>query len=522
MIDIKTLNEIILNIINNIRTISPDVDTKEGTFLRDAIIDPVAKEINDLYTTLYTLDMNQSILTATGDALDRLAANYFITRKQGTRSTGTVRFYLANTQIANYDIDFSFPDIYIQAGTMLSTYGDASSPAIQFKTSNAVIIPGNTIKSLPRDSSGYQYRDIVCESVAIGADKNVGPNEIISLSDSTINGIQSITNLESFKNGTNSETDASLALRIGLAISGNNIGTKSGYLAFALKQPQVIDATVVGAGDPDMLRDEIQVCDGEDENGHITNICKPGGCVDIYVRTNTETQTTASCKVIGENATQDNTVVIYTNDISMKAPIVSIKSVLGERTSGGISQYVTYSPGDPSNHVTYEATNENKGDYYIGSTREVGKLIFNGTTIPKIGEKLTIYYTYNNGIEDLQELVDKNKILTADVLMKSAQPINIKLYLNTKCDSNYNVLQIENDIRTAINEYIDANIKMGSTIDITNIILAIKQVPGIITFDINSIGFTTGSTKELVQFVRCKPNQYINLSDIIMNNTYVE
>ena len=51
MIDIKSLNEIILNMINNIRTTSPDIDIKEGTFLRDAIINPVAKEISKLYGT---------------------------------------------------------------------------------------------------------------------------------------------------------------------------------------------------------------------------------------------------------------------------------------------------------------------------------------------------------------------------------------------------------------------------------------------------------------------------------------
>ena len=78
MIDIKSLNEIILSIINNIRTTSPDIDIKEGTFLRDAIINPVAEEISRLYGTIKEVDMSQSILTATGAALDKLAANYFI------------------------------------------------------------------------------------------------------------------------------------------------------------------------------------------------------------------------------------------------------------------------------------------------------------------------------------------------------------------------------------------------------------------------------------------------------------
>ena len=40
----------------------------------------------------------------------------------------------------------------------------------------------------------------------------------------------------------------------------------------------------------------------------------------------------------------------------------------------------------------------------------------------------------------------------------------------------------------------------------------------VITIDINSVGFTTGSNKELVHYVKCNANQYINLVKIVMNN----
>ena len=513
MIDIKSLNEIILNMINNIRTTSPDIDIKEGTFLRDAIINPVAKEISKLYGTIKEVDMSQSILTATGEALDKLAANYFIYRKSGSYSYGTVRFYLANTQIANYKYDFSFPDIYIPAGTQLTTYGDTNNPSLRFVTDESVIIPGSTIKSLPRDSSGYQYKDIACRSAVVGEEYNVGPSQIVTLLNISMNGIQMVTNLESFQNGSNEESDASLALRVGLAISGNNIGTKNGYLSYVLKQPQVIDAVVIGAGDPDMLRDKILVVD----DGIITE-CKPGGCVDIYVRTNTESLHTVECTVT--NVEDNGTVKINTSLLFDKLPVINIKNVVGSRSLMGNDEPIMYSTVDPNNRVSYNMESTNKGLYYIGSTKEKGYLLFDGYNVPQIGEKLTITYYYNNGITQLQNNIEQNKILTADVLIKSAQPIDIVLYLNTKCNPSCNLIQLESNVSSIIHNFINSNMRLGSTLDITDILFLLKNINEIITIDINSVGFTTGSNKELVHYVKCNANQYINLVKIVMNNTY--
>ena len=513
MIDIKSLNEIILNMINNIRTTSPDIDIKEGTFLRDAIINPVAKEISKLYGTIKEVDMSQSVLTATGEALDKLAANYFIYRKSGSYSYGTVRFYLANTQIANYKYDFSFPDIYIPAGTQLTTYGDTNNPSLRFVTDESVIIPGSTIKSLPRDSSGYQYKDIACRSAVVGEEYNVGPSQIVTLLNISMNGIQMVTNLESFQNGSNEESDASLALRVGLAISGNNIGTKNGYLSYVLKQPQVIDAVVIGAGDPDMLRDKILVVD----DGIITE-CKPGGCVDIYVRTNTESLHTVECTVT--NVEDNGTVKINTSLLFDKLPVINIKNVVGSRSLMGNDEPIMYSTVDPNNRVSYNMESTNKGLYYVGSIKEKGYLLFDGYNVPQIGEKLTITYYYNNGITQLQNNIEQNKILTADVLIKSAQPIDIVLYLNTKCNPSCNLIQLESNVSSIIHNFINSNMRLGSTLDITDILFLLKNINEIITIDINSVGFTTGSNKELVHYVKCNANQYINLVKIVMNNTY--
>ena len=341
----------------------------------------------------------------------------------------------------------------------------------------------------------------------------MGPSQIVTLLNISMNGIQMVTNLESFQNGSNEESDASLALRVGLAISGNNIGTKNGYLSYVLKQPQVIDAVVIGAGDPDMLRDKILVVD----DGIITE-CKPGGCVDIYVRTNTESLHTVECTVT--NVEDNGTVKINTSLLFDKLPVINIKNVVGSRSLMGNDEPIMYSTVDPNNRVSYNMESTNKGLYYAGSIKEKGYLLFDGYNVPQIGEKLTITYYYNNGITQLQNNIEQNKILTADVLIKSAQPIDIVLYLNTKCNPSCNLIQLESNVSSIIHNFINSNMRLGSTLDITDILFLLKNINEIITIDINSVGFTTGSNKELVHYVKCNANQYINLVKIVMNNTY--
>ena len=79
LIDYKTLNEIIVELISNIHANIPEADTKIGTFLRDAIVDPFSLSLSKLYTQMKKMEMGQSILTAIGNDLETLDANFFNT-----------------------------------------------------------------------------------------------------------------------------------------------------------------------------------------------------------------------------------------------------------------------------------------------------------------------------------------------------------------------------------------------------------------------------------------------------------
>lgn len=277
----KSLNEIVQNIINNIHDTLPDVDTKEGTFIRDVFINPQADMFASLYSDIKKIELSQSILTATGEDLDNLASNYFVYRKSATNSFGKVRFYINNTNIINNEENI--PDeIIIPYGTIVSTAESLTSDSIKFIITEGSHLNKQQILNLPSDSSNgnYKYIELSARSVEVGSKNNISYGEIINQETNQISDIFMVINPFPFSGGTDQEDDMSLSIRIGLAISGANIGTKDGYLSFTLKQNGVVDATVIGAGDPIMERD------GGYTNENGIYVPGNGGKVDIYVRGN--------------------------------------------------------------------------------------------------------------------------------------------------------------------------------------------------------------------------------------------
>ena len=461
LIDYKTLNEIIVELITNIHANIPEADTKIGTFLRDAIVDPFSLSLSKLYTQMKKMEMGQSILTAIGNDLEALAANFFIYRKSGSKSVGKVRFYIANTLLSDMDYAPKYQDIYIPKGTkVVAKYSNNTIP-IQFETMVATSIKGDTVYYLNRDQTGYKYVEILCKSVNTGYNTNIGRYEINAMANNNISGIYSVSNYEKFKNGADDENDESLALRVGLALFANNIGTKNGYLSFILKQPQVIDANM-------------------------------GGCVDVYVRTNTESSDTMNITVESSNIKADGSVVVDINSALEEIPIITVQTITGSRDENGIIKYTTYTENDNEagyNYRVYTDTKENEN--MKGSCKEKSYVEFKGTIKPRVGDKLTIAYVFNDGIKVLQELVDTNKSLTADVLIRTAEEVKINTIIDIKISKLYNLYDMKDNIKNSFNSYINGKLKMGSSIDITDIIHIVKLIDGVKTINIDATKLKT-------------------------------
>lgn len=303
--EMKSLSEIAVGLITHIHDTLPEVDTKEGTFIRDVFIDPVSTQLADLYQEIKLVELAQSIVTAEGEDLDKLARNFFIRRKDATYSSGTLRFFLGLTEPEE--------DIYLPRGAILATEGDSDVESLDFITSETVTVVAGDSNSYKKDDvTGMYYVDVEAMSLDPGEQYNTEADTVVLLGDIVDSGIESVTNPFPFTGGSDEETDLSLQFRVSMAITGVNIGTKDGYTSFIMKQSEVVDAAVVGAGEPLMLRD----------NGE-------GGMVDIHVRAQTIEEHVFEFDVDYDYTTNTANGPAYENIILPNQPIISVNSIIG-------------------------------------------------------------------------------------------------------------------------------------------------------------------------------------------------
>jgi hypothetical protein len=276
MARLRSQNELILGLLDFLRTAQPGLDVKPGTVARDLFVDSQATEVAALYNELSRIATLQSLRLALGNDLDKLASNYGATRKLGRKSSGPV---LLTFNSINADIP-------INRGETVSSR-NGSTFVVQ---SNIVVSPvfANTYRA-----TASQYRadldlanikdefavEVMVEASSTGIQGNISKYNIISTG---ISGISNVTNVLPFSGGTQSEDDAAFRSRVLAIFSGANTGTELGYKNAVLEDPSALDALVVMPGDDLMTRDGTQIFE-DPETGERTIIAEgTGGKVDIY------------------------------------------------------------------------------------------------------------------------------------------------------------------------------------------------------------------------------------------------
>ena len=72
----KSFSEIVRSLVERLRLSQPSLDTKPGTVSRDLFIDIQADELQKIYSLISLVSQKQSLVTASGRDLDRLANNF--------------------------------------------------------------------------------------------------------------------------------------------------------------------------------------------------------------------------------------------------------------------------------------------------------------------------------------------------------------------------------------------------------------------------------------------------------------
>lgn len=188
------------------------IDKREGSFVSD-MVSSVSMEMEAEYQELSNMLDRMFITTNSGDYLDRRAGEYGITRKDGTKATGTITFS-------------GNADVTIPAGTLVAT-----KSGLTFETTEEGTIETEDV-------------DVLIRSLSIGAKYNVAASQITELPVGVI-GVTEITNGVETTGGTDGETDAELRKRLMLRLQNPpTSGNESHYKMWALEVDGIGDARV--------------------------------------------------------------------------------------------------------------------------------------------------------------------------------------------------------------------------------------------------------------------------------------
>jgi len=219
----------------------PTIVVDDGAPIVDLLIRPLQLLFEALKREIQQLRLGQSVnyrdqmrLT---DAED-LAANFFVTRRSGSRASGSVRLYFTSPTYVSIlaSVEFSTP-----AGLVFV-------PTIpQFFRPETLLL---------QTSGSFYYVDVGVVALETGDSYNVGEGEI-----SLVSGISSasrVTNLYAVGGGSNEETATELLTRTETSLTERSLNTRRGMVARILTDfPSIRTASVVGYGDPEMKRDVV-------------------------------------------------------------------------------------------------------------------------------------------------------------------------------------------------------------------------------------------------------------------------
>lgn len=312
MVTIRSVSEVVSNLLDFFKLAQPNLDTKPGQVARDLFIEGPASQLALLYDELQGVSGKQSLRLSIGTDLDKLGKNFGLIRKQSTSATGVALLTFSSIN-ATINVNAGSP-VYTAGGlgfTVITGFSLIPSNISSYRSTATKFAAQLAFASI---TDQYAVESTVIAS-APGSAGNIGQ---YTLSKVSIPGISNVTNVVNFGGGTDQETDAAFRNRILATFSGSSVGTSLGYLNAALSVSGVQDAVVIGPGNPLMTRDGTV---SQIESGVLTVISEgSGGKVDVVV--------------LGSNDVSNTDTFIYQDKSNTNDPTnVKNNFVLGQLAS---------------------------------------------------------------------------------------------------------------------------------------------------------------------------------------------
>ena len=536
---VRTQDQVIIDLLTNVLRASEQADVMPGQVLRDIIINAPSTTISNLYSQINQVSINQSIananLMSTAD-LDNLLANFGITRNGAATAFGQVTFYTSTLPSTA---------IIIPAGTILGTNLSTTATEMTFTTQFDVTF--NPALSGIYFNPNTGYYEILCNVIATnpGSIGNVGPFTITTFQNG--NYPFSITNYNATSGGTDQESNNNFAIRALNTLLGSNVGTATGYDGTVSSQPNVIDTLVVGPGNPLMTRD----------GGF-------GGKVDIWCITSPAgiTEQNASnksaCYIPNWNFADQFTKGFIYNFPALPVYAYSPITVTATVAPSGVQNVVLFESRNPAPsgtsyvnpsgigyHYTVFLADDNQtghsiesNDYILWNANEMqylstfnpsGNTMLSGNTM-----SVNIDYSYDQTIDNVQAVIDlpDNKIITADVLIKEAEQINLSITMNVVIAPSYQATaatlqQTIGNIQSAVAATINST-ELGDTIQEANLIQAAMNTSGVTNVDVSNVQIIASRSPyynntqiQITNDANTLTNQYFVPNNIVINSVQI-
>lgn len=469
MVTIRDTNQIILSLIDFFSTAQPDLDTKPGTVARDLMVDAPASQIALLYDEVGKISNLQSLRLVSGSDLDKLAQNFGATRKVATKSSGTVLFTF-NSIPAVISINSNAVLTATSGATFIVLNGTSINPA-QSNFYKSVATKYQNALSFLNITDQYAV-EVSAQATTAGSSGNISQ---YSINKTTIPGVSNVTNVFPFTNGNDQENDATFRNRVLSIFSGSNIGTALGYKNLALSSSSVLDAVVIGPGNPLMTRDGTQVKQNPD--GSFTILSEgTGGKVDIVI--------------LGSIITQFTDTFIYLDKSNNNDPTATANIFVLGQIPGDVNKTVTQKriddiasgtlPAQPVEQILQVTGTKSGGNFIPKTVDSLGRISGNYELIKDTGVYggspwgFDKFHWVSNQISLFQEDRVKSKFngqdptTFSDVLQipKTQQSISILSENSMISISDSSIIQLIHVPATNVTRIF--NVNTGETYTITN------------------------------------------------------
>lgn len=357
----------------------PNASQAANAVLSDVFVNAPSAQLAALNRSLSTASQLNLISEASGQDLDRLVANYGLTRRGGQAAQGTIFFVLSN--------NLEGANITIPDGSAVSSRGAAGTTSVDFN-----VLGEQVYSSADREvyaALADRYRNQLIQAGLIDVNYIASaPIQALTEGSSGIVGAYAITvsniadvitvvNFEPTSGGRDAESDESLRVRAQLVFSGSSVGTTDGIRASALDVTGVESAFVVGPGDQLMTRDGTVY----DNSGNLVTE-GTGNKLDVYIVGSSLQSATNSYTFQDKSDTDeiidfDNDYILgqqTDEDIPRLQPVKSITSIIGSQSGANFTPAIEVQD-DEGNVVMV-------GEYMLLKDFEAGnyKLIRNKTT----------------------------------------------------------------------------------------------------------------------------------------------